>query len=67
MSDKQKEIRDSELYEQCFGFKERRSNTYFYTVLLVLLLAVFVIFILPDMMRLLDNFVGMMRPEANYH
>jgi signal peptidase I len=41
MSDKQKEIRDSELYEQCFGFKERRSNTYFYTVLLVLLLAVF--------------------------
>ena len=34
---------------------------------IALLLAVFVIFILPDMMRLLDNFVGMMRPEANYH
>ncbi len=41
MSDKKKEIRDGELYEQCFGFKERRANTYFYTVLLVLLLAVF--------------------------
>ena len=36
-------------------------------VLVALLLAVFVIFILPDMLRLLDNFVGMMRPEANYH
>lgn len=32
-----------------------------------LLLAAFVIFILPDVLRLLDNFVGMMRPEANYH
>ena len=32
-----------------------------------LLLTVFIIFILPDMLQLLDNFVGILRPEANYH
>jgi pantetheine-phosphate adenylyltransferase len=42
-------------------------GTILIAVVIALLLAVFVIFILPDMMRLLDNFVGMMRPEANYH
>lgn len=36
-------------------------------VVVALLLSVFVIFILPDMLQMLDNFVGMMRPEANYH
>lgn len=34
---------------------------------LSLLVAAFIIFILPDMLQMLDNFVGMMRPEANYH
>ncbi|MBO5756748.1 MAG: hypothetical protein J6S28_03525 [Clostridia bacterium] len=32
-----------------------------------LLLSLFVIFILPDVLRMLDNFVGIMTPEANYH
>ena len=35
--------------------------------LIALLLAVFIIFILPDALQMLDNFIGMMRPEANYH
>jgi len=34
---------------------------------IAILLAVFVIFILPDMLQMLDNFIGLMRPEANYH
>ncbi len=34
---------------------------------IALLLSVFIIFILPDMLQMLDNFVGIMRPEANYH
>ena len=34
---------------------------------LSVLLAVFVIFILPDMLQMLDNFVGLLRPEANYY
>ncbi len=37
------------------------------SVVVALLLALFVIFILPDMLQMLDNFVGLMRPEANYH
>ena len=32
-----------------------------------LLLAIFIIFILPDMLQLVDNFVGVMMPETNYH
>lgn len=36
-------------------------------VVIALLLAVFIIFILPDALQMLDNFIGMMRPEANYH
>lgn len=36
-------------------------------IVVALLLTLFVIFILPDVLRMLDNFVGMMRPEANYH
>lgn len=42
-------------------------GTVLVAIVIALLLAIFVIFILPDMLRLLDNFVGMMRPEANYH
>ncbi len=34
---------------------------------IALLLALFIIFILPDVLQLLDNFVGILRPEANYH
>ena len=34
---------------------------------LSLVVAAFIIFILPDMLRMLDNFVGMIRPQANYH
>lgn len=34
-------------------------------ILIALLLAVFIIFILPDMLQLLDNFVGVLRPESN--
>ena len=32
-----------------------------------LLLAAFIIFILPDMLQLLDNFIGVLSPQANYH
>ena len=34
---------------------------------IAVLLAAFIIFILPDMLQLLDNFVGVLSPEANYH
>lgn len=34
---------------------------------LSLVVAAFIIFMLPEMLQMLDNFVGMMRPEANYH
>ena len=33
-------------------------------IVIALVLSLFIIFILPDMLRLLDNFVGMMRPEG---
>ena len=36
-------------------------------VAVALLLTLFIIFILPDMLQLLDNFVGVLTPEANYH
>ena len=42
-------------------------GTVLIAIVIALLLAAFVIFILPDMLRLLDNFVGIMSPEANYH
>lgn len=35
--------------------------------LLSLVVAAFIIFILPEMLQMLDNFIGMMKPEANYH
>ena len=53
--------------EASYDKKGSGLGTIVVAVLVALLLAVFVIFILPDMLRLLDNFVGMMRPEANYH
>lgn len=34
---------------------------------LSLVVAAFIIFILPEMLQMLDNFIGMMKPEANYH
>ena len=34
---------------------------------IAVLLSVFIIFILPDMLQMLDNFIGLIRPEANYH
>ena len=40
MKTQNKQICDGELYEQRFGFKERRANTYFYTALLLMLFAV---------------------------
>jgi signal peptidase I len=41
MNTQNKQICDGELYEQRFGFKERRANACFYTVLLCMLFAVF--------------------------
>ena len=37
------------------------------SIVAALILALFIIFILPDVLQLLDNFVGMMSPQANYH
>ena len=34
-------------------------------IAVALLLAVFIIFILPDMLQLLDNFIGVLSPESN--
>ncbi|MBR2447227.1 MAG: hypothetical protein IKB28_11275 [Clostridia bacterium] len=34
---------------------------------LSVLIALFIIFILPDMLQMLDNFIGLLKPEANYH
>ncbi len=37
------------------------------SIVAALVLTLFIIFILPDVLQLLDNFVGMMAPQANYH
>ncbi len=37
----ERDLRDSELYESCFGYKERRSNFIFFSVLLALLIGLF--------------------------
>ena len=37
------------------------------SIVAALVLTLFIIFILPDVLQLLDNFVGMMSPQANYH
>ncbi len=48
-----------------------KKGSGFISVLIVagisLLVALFIIFILPDMLQMLDNFIGLLRPEANYH
>lgn len=37
------------------------------SIAVAIALAVFIIFILPEVLQLLDNFVGLIMPEANYH
>ncbi len=41
MKGQEKTLRDSELYEERFGFKDRRSNIYFCAILSALLLVIF--------------------------
>lgn len=36
-----------------------------FAIAVALILALFIIFILPDMLKLLDNFIGVMTPESN--
>lgn len=38
---REKDIRNSELYEACYGFKERRSNARFYIVIMLILAFMF--------------------------
>ena len=37
------------------------------SIVAALVLTLYIIFILPDVLQMLDNFVGMMSPQANYH